>query len=152
MSEETESNYRTVAECIGLLHETAPGSIGDLMRFRAVEENPEKGEYTLRCSTQSWMRNVHGTLHGGMCATIMDQAMGFIAHSRMAGKGTTPTIQMQVNYHRPLIPGEDVIVRIRVVSETRNLVSMFSEAALASSPDRVCLTASATSFLKRAAE
>lgn len=152
MSEETELNQPSVAKSIAGLHMKAPGSVGDLMEFHVLEECREKGEYTLRCTTQEWMRNALGTLHGGMCATIVDQAMGFVAYSYMSGKGTAPTIQMTLNYHKPFIPGEDVIVRIRVVSKTRNLISMSCEASRASDPERICLTASATSFLKKAAE
>ena len=152
MSEETELNQPSVAKSIAGLHMKAPGSVGDLMEFHVLEECREKGEYTLRCTTQEWMRNALGTLHGGMCATIVDQAMGFVAYSYMSGKGTAPTIQMTLNYHKPFIPGEDVIVRIRVVSKTRNLISMSCEASRASDPERICLTASATSFLKKAAK
>ena len=152
MSEEIEQEKPSVTNSIAGLHKKAPGSIGDLMEFEVLEENREEGKYVLRCKTQEWMRNALGTLHGGMCATIVDQAMGFVAYSYMSGKGTAPTIQMQLNYHKPFIPGEDVIVCIRVVSMTRNLISMTCEAFRASDPKRICLTASATSFLKKIAE
>ena len=152
MSEEIELDEPSVARSIAGLHTKAPGSVGDLFEFQVLEECREKGEYTLRCKTQVWMQNVIGTLHGGMCATIVDQAMGFVAFSYLCGKGNAPTIQLQLNYHKPLVPGEDVIVHIRVVSVTKNLISMTCEASRASDPDRICLTASATSFLKRTAE
>lgn len=152
MSDETEINALCVEQCIADLHAKAPGSIGDLMGYQVLEEDREQGNFVLRCRTLEWMRNVHGTLHGGMCATVVDQAMGFVARSYMAGKGSSPTIQLQVSYHKPLIPGEDVLIHIRVVSRTRNLIGMTCEASRASEPDRICLTASGTSFLKRAAE
>ena len=94
------------------------------------------------------MRNVIGSLHGGIGALIMDQAMGFVAYSYMTGPGTTPTVQMQLNYHRPLTPGEDVLVRVRVISVSRTLVAMSSEAMLASDPETICVTASATFYLR----
>ena len=152
MSEEIEKIEPSVANSIAGLHRKAPGSIGDQLEFHVLEENRGKGEYTFCCKTYPWMRNALGTLHGGMCATIVDQAMGFVAYSYMSGKGTAPTIQMQLNYHKPFVPGEDVIIRVRVVSMTRNLIAMSCEASRASDPARVCLTASATSFLKHAAE
>lgn len=129
------------------LHQKAPGSIGDLMEYQVVEEDREKGRYTLRCKTEAWMRNALGTLHGGMGATVVDQAMGFVAYSYMTGPGTAPTIQMQLNYHRPMVPGEDVIVKVHVISVTRTLISMTCEASQANDPDRICITSSATSFL-----
>ena len=133
---------------IALLHRAVPGSIGDQMAFELTDCDPEQGEYTLRCRTFDWMRNVAGTLHGGMCATVVDQAMGFIAYCVKPGEGTAPTVQMQVTYHRPLIPGEDVTVKVRVVSVTRSLMHLTAEAALASAPAKVCLTAVGTYFYK----
>ena len=134
------------------LHDDGAETIGDMLNLQLVMLEPEQGEVLLRCATAPWMRNLAGTLHGGLCATVVDQAMGFVARSYMAGKGSSPTIQLQVSYHKPLIPGEDVLIHIRVVSRTRNLIGMTCEASRASEPDRICLTASGTSFLKRAAE
>lgn len=150
MAEESVSMEKAVRDRIALLHEVAPGSIGDLMEFCLVSCAPEKGEYTLRCTTKEWMRNAAGTLHGGMCATIVDQAMGFISYCVKPGEGTAPTVQMQVSYHRPLIPGEDVIVRVKVASVTKSLMHLSAEAALASSESRVCLSATGIYFYKKA--
>ena len=135
---------------IASLKELVPGSIGDMMEFSLVDCNSEAGSYTLRCKTYPWMRNVAGTLHGGMCATIVDQAMGFISYCVKPGEGTAPTISLQVSYHRPLIPGEDVIVRIQVISVTRSLMSLRCEAALASAPEKLCLSSTGSYFYKPA--
>lgn len=152
MIAEQTTEQPSVRNSIAGLHRKAPGSIGDLMEFRVLEENREEGLYTLRCKTEPWMRNALGTLHGGMCATVVDQAMGFVAYSYMSGNGTAPTIQMQLNYHRPMVPGEDVIVRVRVVSVSKSLIAMTCEAYMAANPGKICLTGSATSFLKRSKE
>lgn len=87
-----------------------PGSIGDMMHFTLLECDPEKGDYVMSCETAPWMRNFAGTLHGGLCATILDQAMGFVSYCLKPGEGTAPTVQMEIDYHRPLMPGESVIV------------------------------------------
>ena len=139
-----------VKDRIALLHQVVPGSIGEMMDFQLLSCDPEAGTYTLSCKTYPWMRNVAGTLHGGMCATIVDQAMGFISYCVKPGEGTAPTIQLQVSYHRPLIPGEDVLVNIQMVSVTRSLMSLRCDAALASSPEKLCISASGTYFYKSA--
>ena len=123
-------------------------TIGGLLRLELVECDPQKQEYLLRGKTEPWMRNLTGTLHGGICATLVDQAMGLVAYCSMPSEGIAPTIQMQVEYHRPLIPGEDVLILVRMVSVTRNLFRLSAEATLASAPDKVCLTSSATYFYK----
>lgn len=132
------------------LRTAAPDSIGAVMDFELLSCDSEAGEYVFRCKTMPWMRNILGTLHGGLCATALDQAMGFVAHCIKPGEGTAPTIQMQVSYHRPLISGEDVIVKVWVVSATRSLMSFRSEAFQASRPEKLCLSGSATYFYKPA--
>ena len=58
------------------------------------------------------------------------------------------TIDLQVSYHRPLIPGEDVLIRVKVVSVTKSLMYLSSEASQVSRPDRICITSTATFFYK----
>lgn len=118
------------------------------MEYRLVSCDPEAGEYTLSCKTFEWMRNFQGTLHGGLCATVVDQAMGFIAYCVKPGEGISPTVQLQVNYHRPLIPGEDVLVRVRVVSVSKRLMHLSAEASLASAPEKICITSTGMYFYK----
>ena len=126
----------------------APDTIGDMLKLSLVACSEEKNEFIFLSKTGSWMRNIAGTLHGGMCATILDQTMGLVAYCAKPGEGIAPTIEFQLSYHRPLIPGEDVIVRVQVLSVTRSLIRLRSEAALASSPDKLCLTGSGTYFYK----
>ena len=130
------------------IHVLAPGSIGAQMNYSLVNCDEDAGEYTLLCHTFDWMRNIPGTLHGGMCATVVDQAMGFIAYCLKKEDGIAPTVQMSVDYHRPLIPGEDVIVKIKVIAVTRTLMRLSSEAYQASNLEKVCLTSTATYFNK----
>lgn len=139
---------RIIRNRIAELHDIAPDSIGDLMRYELLDCDAERGVYELRCRTQKWMRNGPGTLHGGMCATVVDQAMGFISYCIKPGEGIAPTVQMQVTYHRPLIPGEDVFIRVHVVSTTKSLMHLSAEAYLVSSPGKLRLTATAAYFYK----
>lgn len=122
-----------------LLHRVAPDSIGDQLRLEVLE--CEGDTYLLRGKTQAWMRNAHGVLHGGM---------GAVAYCYKAGEGIAPTIEMHVNYHRPLILGEDVLIRVKVVSATKTLIRTVSELYRDSVPEKVCITASATYFYKAA--
>ena len=140
----------TVRRRIAQITEEVPGSIGDMMHFQLVGCDEEKGDYTMTCETLPWMRNYAGTLHGGLCATILDQAMGFISYCLKRGPGTAPTVQMEVDYHRPLIPGEEVIVKVHVVTATRSLMNLTAEAVQASHPEKICLSGSGIYFYKPA--
>lgn len=130
------------------LHEAAPGSAGDRLGLEPLEYDDEKKEFLLRCPTEAWMRNAHGTLHGGLCATIADQAMGSVACCYKRGEGILPAIELSLNYHRPLIPGENVLIRVRPMSATRTLIHVQAELYRESQPQKLCTSAKATYFYK----
>lgn len=139
-----------VKKWLARLHEVAPGSIGDQLCLEALEYDETKKEYLLRSRSELWMRNAHGTLHGGLCATIADQAMGSVACCFKQGEGNIPAIELHMNYHRPLIPGEGVLVRVRVVSVTKTLIHMAAQLYRESCPEKLCISSSATYFYKEA--
>ncbi len=134
------------------LHTLAPGSIGDMLQLELVRCEPDAGLYVMRCRTSDWMRNIAGTLHGGMCATLVDQAMGCVAYCAKPGEGIAPTVEMNVTYHRPLIPGEDVLLSVRLKSVTKHLMHLEAEAFSANEPEKLCLGATAVYFYKPANE
>ena len=124
-----------------------PGSIAEMLRFEVVGE--DKGDIVMTCETMPWMRNSAGTLHGGLCATILDQAMGFVSCCLKEGNDIAPTVQMSISYHRPLHPGEQVIVKVHVVSVTHSLMNLTAEASQASCPEKICLSGSGMYFVKQ---
>lgn len=124
-----------------------PGSIAEMLRFEVVGE--DKGDIVMTCGTMPWMRNSAGTLHGGLCATILDQAMGFVSCCLKEGNDIAPTVQMSISYHRPLHPGEQVIVKIHVVSVTHSLMNLTAEASQASCPEKICLSGSGMYFVRQ---
>ena len=128
------------------LEAVAPGSIGTMLGLEPLAYEETTGVYVLRAKPQTWMCNGHGTLHGGICATIADQAMGLVAHSYRPGEGVAPTITLGVEHHRPLIPGENVLIRVRMVSVTRTLLRATAELYRESRPDKLCISAGATFF------
>lgn len=148
VSVENKNMEQLILDRIRKVQERVPGSIGDILQYKLVRCDDENKTYYLQCSTQDWMRNPFGILHGGLCATILDHAMGIIAYCVRPGKGQVPTINLQVSYHRPLIPGEDALVAVKVISVTRSLITLSAEASLPSAPEKACMTATATFFYK----
>ena len=128
---------------------SVPGSIGEMMNFQVVAYDHAHDDIVMTCQTMPWMRNFAGTLHGGLCATVLDQAMGFVSYCLMDGEGTAPTVQLSVDYHRPLLPGEQVIVKVHVVSVTRSLAKLTAEAFQASCPEKICLSGTGIYFFKQ---
>lgn len=125
-----------------------PGSIGDMLDFQVISCDEEKDDYVLECKTEPWMCNHYGTLHGGICATILDQAMGMVCFCMKRGKGVCTTVQLEADYHRPVVPGENLIVRIHVISVTRSLINMTAELVQPSKPDKISVSGSAIFFYK----
>lgn len=135
---------------IAQLHQAAPGSIGDILQFSLLEYDPETGDCLMSCRTADWMCNPAGTLHGGLCATVLDQAMGYVAFCLKPDEGTAPTVQLSVNYHRPLMPGKEILVRVRVISVSKSLISLSSEAWDKEFPRKLCLSGTGLYFVRQA--
>lgn len=121
-------------------------SIAGMLRFRFV--SCESGDITMTCQTMPWMRNPAGTLHGGMGAAILDQAMGFVAYSLREEQGIAPTVHLAVDYHRPLCPREPVTIKVHVVSVTRHFFSLTAEASQMPCSEKICLSGSGTYYYK----
>lgn len=145
-----ENEQRDMSERIrsrmAQINESEPESIAGMLRFRLV--SCERDDITMTCQTMPWMRNPAGTLHGGMGAAILDQAMGFVAYGLRAGEGIAPTVHLAVDYHRPLCPGEPVIVKVHVVSVTRRFFTLTAQASQMACPEKICLSGSGTYYFK----
>jgi uncharacterized protein (TIGR00369 family) len=68
-----------------------------------VEAAHEDG-ITIACSMRPEFRNGHGVLHGGVIATLADVAVGVALKPRIAPR-TATTIDLKVNYLKPLVDG-----------------------------------------------
>lgn len=145
MAIDYQGSAQALRERICQMHAVAPDTIGDQLSFR-LEKAGEDG-FLLRCKTQGWMANAAGTLHGGIIATILDQAMGFAVYALKSGNGIAPSIQLQTAYHRPLVPGQDVLVRVRALSVTRTLITLTAEGFQAETSERICFSGSGTYFV-----
>lgn len=125
-----------------------PGTIGEMLKFQVVSCDEEKDDYVLRCKTEPWMCNHYRTLHGGICATILDQAMGMVCCCLKKGFGVCTTVQLEADYHRPIHPGEDILVNVHVISVTRSLIKMNAELVQLSRPEKISVSGSAIFFYK----
>ena len=137
-----ENNPRpavAIEKAIAAVAALAPDTVAD--RFRFVLVGQEADTYTFRCETAPWMANVAGSLHGGISAAIADQAMGYVVYAIQPGSGFSPTVQMQLCYHRPLVPGREITVRVFVMSRGKTTMHLRAELSCADAPDRLCVSA-----------
>ena len=122
------------------------GTIGGAFRLQLQSGNDEAKEYTFLARTEDWMRNVIGTLHGGSCAALADQAMGCVANCLLENEAHAPTSQLQINFHRPLFAGDSMLVIVRVVNISRSMLHMAAEIYAVKDPERLCVSSSAIFF------
>jgi uncharacterized protein (TIGR00369 family) len=78
-----------------------PGApIAELLGFEPVEA--EEGRVVFAAVPAAKHYNPIGTVHGGLAATLLDSAMGCAVHSTLpAGVGYT-TLELKVNFTRPI--------------------------------------------------
>ena len=145
---ENESLEHLINRRLRYAQQHLAGTLTAMLDLKLVECNEAENLFVYIGKTAPWMINFHGTLHGGMAATLVDQAMGHTAFCIKQGPGITPTVDMTVKYHRPLMADEDVLMKVRLISKTRTLMYITCEAYRASMPDKICVTSTATYFYK----
>ena len=80
--------------------EVPPPPIAALMGFRPVEL--EEGRCVFSATPAEYHYNPIGMVHGGFAATLLDSAMGCAVQTTLpAGMGYT-TLEVKVNYARPI--------------------------------------------------
>jgi uncharacterized protein (TIGR00369 family) len=87
----------------------APGApIAELMGFEPVEA--EEGRVVFAAVPGPEHYNPLGAVHGGLAATLLDSAMGCAVHTTLPeGVGYT-TLELKVNFTRPITSGTGRIV------------------------------------------
>lgn len=92
----------------GMMEGRHPGPpFAAAMDFDLVEV--EEGRVVFTGSPSARFFNPLGTIHGGWTATILDSAMACAAHSTLSrGEGYT-TLEMKLNYVRPVMPESGIV-------------------------------------------
>jgi uncharacterized protein (TIGR00369 family) len=74
--------------------------MGDHLGFRVVEAEP--GRVVVAGTPDERSYNVLGSVHGGWTAAILDTAMGLAAMSSLDEKNRHTTLDIRINYLRPI--------------------------------------------------
>lgn len=101
----------------------------------------DPGSVTFRCTPDESHYNPVGTVHGGLVCTLLDSALGCATHTTLpAGMGYT-SIEIKVNYLRPVSAGNGALIcRGRVTKPGRRVA--FAEGEVLDGEGRVVATAS----------
>ncbi|WP_246581229.1 PaaI family thioesterase [Deinococcus aestuarii] len=114
----------------------------------AREEDIEDGRVTFRMVPREFHYNPIGSVHGGVYATLLDSALGCAIHTRLpAGVGYT-TLELKVNYLRPLLVGMGEVRAVgEVLSVSRQVAT--AQARLLDARDRLFAHATTTCLILR---
>ena len=80
--------------------ELPPPPIGVLMNFRISELSEGRAVFVVEPAEYHY--NPIGVVHGGVAATLLDSAMGCAVHSTLPAGATYTTLEIKVNYIRPM--------------------------------------------------
>ena len=120
--------------------------IADLLGFEPVEV--EEGRVVFACVPAEYHYNPIGTVHGGLACTLFDSAMGCAVHTRLpAGVGYT-TVELKVNFLRPMTAETGRIVCEGVTIHVGGRIAT-AEARLTDGSDRLLGHATTTCMILR---
>jgi uncharacterized protein (TIGR00369 family) len=107
--------------------EEAPSQLMEMMKMEAVKCNASELSMTMRFPIQEWQLNASRVLHGGITATILDMAMGVLAHT-LVGMRSTPTVNLNVQYLAPGKEGDCLRVEVSADKVGHSLVYLMGRA------------------------
>ena len=83
----------------------------------------EPGQASIRAVPNDGFLNMHGTVHGGWAATLLDTALGCAVVTTLdAGQGAA-TVELSTRYLRPIFPSSGpVLVTGKVLNRGKRLV------------------------------
>ena len=125
---------------------TFPGApIAEIMAMRLSEVAEGRAVFSGEAGKEH--RNPHGTVHGGWAATILDSALGCAVHTTLGAGERYTTVEMKVNYLRPILAGQTgpLTCEGRVINRGRTLA--LAEARLVCSAGKVYAHATETCMI-----
>jgi uncharacterized protein (TIGR00369 family) len=89
-------------------------------------EQAERGSATLRLNIRHELRQIHGVMHGGAIASLIDTATAFAIVTLLEDEEKFSTVDLMVNYVRPLKEGT-ATATARVLRAGRRLITVSAD-------------------------
>jgi acyl-CoA thioesterase len=86
------------------------------------------GQATLQLKMRTDLEQVHGLMHGGATASLIDTATGFAVGSVLAKDERAATIDLTLHYLRPITEGTITCIA-KVVKNGRRFLTLSAEAS-----------------------
>ena len=101
--------------------------INGMMMCSAGTCSFEEQALTFEYPVKNWMVNRVGQLHGGIICTAFDQVIAAVARF-YAGENFAPTVSLNVNYVRPMMEGDTLVVTAKATSIGKRLTHLAGDA------------------------
>ncbi len=124
----------------------APPPILALIAARLVSVEP--GHVVFECTPDESVYNPIGVIHGGLVCTLLDSAIGCAVHTTLAPGVAYTSIEIKVNYVRPVHLGLPLTVHGWVVKSGRRIA--FGEADVRDGEGTIVATAASTCLVMSA--
>ena len=106
----------------------------------------EEGASRIEMEVREELKNLYGTVHGGLLATLMDSACGVALGSLLQAGETLVTLDLRINYLSPVKSGT-VIAEGKVVHKGRQ--TGVAEATLKDESGRLTAKGMSTHFVRK---
>ena len=128
--------------------EFPPPPMATLMNITLTEV--EKGRVVFEGAPEEYHYNPLGVVHGGMAATLLDSALGCCVNSCLDAGDLYTTIELKVNYLRPIVRATG---RVRAIATVVHLgrTTALVEGKVLDVNDKVYAFASSTCLITRGA-
>lgn len=113
------------------------------LHLTLVDSDPALRTAHFTFTVDPWGKNPAEILHGGMTASLFDMVMGIAGHA-LSEAQFTPTVQLQIQYLKPVPLEATLHFGVKITSVTRTLITATSEAWINDDRSVIVATASAT--------
>ena len=122
-----------------------PAHIGDLLGIEVV--SLAEGVVVFALAAQPGFANYSGTMHGGVCATLLDSVLGCAVHSALGPGLSCTAVEIKVNFVRPVAPdGGRLVAEGRVIHLGRTIAT--AEGTVRDARDRLVAHGTGTHLVK----
>lgn len=118
------------------------GNINCMIGLEYIDCDFEEKTITIRHTVKDSELNTIKIMHGGLVTWLIDSAMGTLTNAWT--RRATPTMNISVNFVRPILSGDEAIIKARLVHVGRQTVSASAEISVGG---RVCAAAVGTFFV-----
>jgi uncharacterized protein (TIGR00369 family) len=121
--------------------------MADLMDIRITEV--EEGRVVCEATPSEYHYNPLGVIHGGLAATLLDSAMGCSVSSCLAAGDLYTTLELKVNYLRPMTLETGKVRAIATIVHIGRTTAL-AEGRVIDSHEKIYAHATTTCLIRRA--